>query len=370
MPKLKPERIKIMLDSGAYSSWARGEEQLDLGQYIDFIKQYQSDVDTYINLDVIPGEKGRTPTTREVDSAAAASFENYEQMVAAGLHPIPVFHYGENMRWLEKLVEAGAKYICLGGTVGLKTPIKRKFLDECFTVLTNARGAPIVRVHGLGVTEGQFIVRYPWHSVDSTSWMIAPTYGMIIVPGLSAGNFSSQIYVADGNLGPDKDGRRFERLPENAQDHVLQFATECGVTITDLRNDLHSRMIVFVKCLLAMQPHVAKRFERKRGNFNFRPITGESAAVDFRIIMAGNLANKGHCAVIKRCGVQHHLRSYYEHRNNFDSFADYRKLLDDCPSYVITDRARPRTDWSSMSYHDHRRRLLAARAAAEEIESE
>lgn len=372
MAKPKTSKIRIMLDSGAYSAWTRGE-QLELGEYIDFIKRYQSDVDTYINLDVIPGSKGVTPKTSEVEYAAQASFENYLGMRKVGLRPIPVFHYGENKKWLEKLVEAGADYICLGGTVGLKTPVKRAFLDECFTMLTNARGEPIVRVHGLGVTEGQFIIRYPWHSVDSTSWMIAPIYGMILVPGLSTGDFSAQIYVADGNLGDDKAGRRFERLPESAQDHVLKFAAECGVTISDLRNDVYSRMVVFVSTLLYMQQHVAKRFERKRGSFAFRPIAvgAKRAPIDFHIIMAGNVvSNKSLRAVIKRCGAQHHLRSYYEHKDNFDSFAEYLETLNSTAPYDITSRPRPRTDWASMNYHDHRRRLLASRHRIEEIASE
>lgn len=371
MSERRAPRMKIMLDSGAYSAWTRGET-IPVEEYILFIQQHRAELDTYINLDFIPGDKGRRPTLREVQHAAEVSFANYEAMRAAGLDPIPVFHYGEGFEWLERLLDAGAGYICLGGTVGVPTAPKRKFLDECFTILTNARGEPLVKTHGLGVTEGKFLVRYPWQSVDSTSWLIAPTYGMILVPGLIAGDFSSQIYIADGHLAADKDGRRFERLPLAAQDHVLEFARECGVTITDLRNDVHSRTLVFVSCLLRMREHVPATFKYRRNSFGFsgRGPGRAPAAVDFRMIFAGGLTNVHQRAILRRCGAQHHLRSYYEHRRDPDSFVRYVEALNSAAPYDVEDRAAPKTDWQSMNYHDYRRRLLATRAQESEDEPE
>lgn len=365
--KLPPGKIKIMLDSGAFSAWTRGEK-LDLGEYISFIRRYENELDTYINLDVIPGKRGVRPTTREVDYAAEASLENYQEMVRAGLRPIPVFHYGENRKWLEKLLEAGAEYICLGGTVGVKTPTKRRFLDECFTVLTNTRGEPLVKVHGLGVTEAQFVARYPWHSVDSTSWMIAPIYGNVLVPAPTMGSFSTQIWIGSGVLTTGDRNKRFENLPLSAQKYVLDFAAQCGCTITDLRNDVYSRMVVFVSTLLLMQKHVGRRFERRRAGFSFPrsgPVT-RRADVDFRIIFAGNVvSNQFLRAVIRRCGVEHHLRSYYEHLKDHDSFAEYLDVLNNTAPYDVNARVVPRVDWKSLNYHDHRRRLLVARTLEE-----
>ena len=369
MPKTRSNQIKIMLDSGAFSAWGRGEV-LDLNDYIQFIKRYQKLLDTYINLDVIPGERGTRASVREVERAAAVSLDNYRSMRAAGLDPIPVFHYGESFGWLDKLLESGAKYICLGGTVGLKTPVKRRFLDECWTALTDRAGRPLVRVHGLGVTEGQFLMRYPWHSADSTSWCIAPIYGMILVPGMIAGSFSAQIYLGGGNLGDDKAGRRFERLPASAQEHVLKFAAECGFTITDLRNDVYARMAVFVRCLLVAQAQMGDRFRYRRGGFgapptrDLRPVTS-----NFRMIFAGNVSSNPYLqGVLRGAGVEHTLRSYYEHLRDPDSFAGYVECLNAETAYRTAQRKMPRVDWKSMNYHDHRRRQLAARGTGEDEE--
>ena len=46
--------ISIMLDSGAYSSWKRGEH-IDLTSYIAFVKRNEHLLASYANLDVIPG---------------------------------------------------------------------------------------------------------------------------------------------------------------------------------------------------------------------------------------------------------------------------------------------------------------------------
>jgi hypothetical protein len=37
--------------------------------------------------------------------------------------------------------------------------------------LTDPDGTPKVKVHGFGLTNIQLLFRYPWYSVDSTSWL-------------------------------------------------------------------------------------------------------------------------------------------------------------------------------------------------------
>ena len=45
--------MDILLDSGAFSAWNRGE-RIDLSAYIDFVKANKGLNFRYINLDVIP----------------------------------------------------------------------------------------------------------------------------------------------------------------------------------------------------------------------------------------------------------------------------------------------------------------------------
>lgn len=354
--------VKVMLDSGAFSAWTRGVE-IELARYIAFIKENAALLDSYINLDSIPGERGRRPTVKEVDRAAAESLENYRAMRAAGLRPIPVFHFGESFVWLERLLEAGADYICLGGTVGTRTAPKRQFFDECFSILTNGRGEPIVRVHGLGVSEGKFVTRYPWYSVDSTSWAIAPIYGMILVPGLEKSRFSAQIYVADGKLDKRANSRRLEMLPPAAQDHVLKFAESCGVDIFDLRNDVYARTMTFIRTLQLMRPPA--RFAVRRGNFARGIVEGKSGRgvrnTDFRMVFATNLSHRQGW-LLHRCGAVNRLLSYADLSRASANLQEYveQGYVGSLKRWPDPDE-RAKVDWGSMTYHEDRRRRLVRR---------
>ena len=57
----------------------------------------------YVNLDSIPAKK----TLEAREAAARQSYKNQQVMKEAGLHPIPVFHQGENWLWLEKMLKDG-----------------------------------------------------------------------------------------------------------------------------------------------------------------------------------------------------------------------------------------------------------------------
>src|SRR5690554_1780501 len=110
-PQYEPIRVKLMLDSGAFSAW-KMNQPIDLRDYIDFLKQTDGLLESYVALDVIPGQGGRMVRTYEaVEASAKASYRNLEIMRDAGLRPIPVFHQGEDFKWLNRLVEDGEEYI-------------------------------------------------------------------------------------------------------------------------------------------------------------------------------------------------------------------------------------------------------------------
>ena len=99
-----------MVDSGAYSAWKQPKHKrkpIDLDAYISFCIANQAYIDTIVNLDVIPGEDGRKPTFGEVEDSAKKGYSNLKKMEEHGLSPIPVFHQGEDMYWLERLLGEG-----------------------------------------------------------------------------------------------------------------------------------------------------------------------------------------------------------------------------------------------------------------------
>ncbi len=160
-------KIKLFLDSGAYSALTQGVK-IDIQEYIDFIKKYKDHLEAYANLDVI--------------GDAEASYKNQKIMEEAGLTPIPCFHYGEPIGYLKEYIE-NYDYISLGGMVPISTGDLRVWLDELFSkYICDEKGMPRVKVHGFGLTSHPLLIQYPWYSVDSTSWVVTGRMGAVMVP--------------------------------------------------------------------------------------------------------------------------------------------------------------------------------------------
>jgi hypothetical protein len=141
----------VFLDSGAYSADTQGAK-IDLGEYIDFLQRFGSHAEVIAPLDVIGDWR--------------ASERNLRQMEAAGISPIPVFHEGSPVSVIEEMISE-YEYIGIGGIVkrrGKGLTLSR-FLDNVFS-----RTRDRTKVHGFGITTFSSLTRYPFYSVDSTSW--------------------------------------------------------------------------------------------------------------------------------------------------------------------------------------------------------
>jgi hypothetical protein len=102
-------------------------------------------------------------------------------MERAGLSPLPCFHYGEPYKYLDYYVKH-YEYMALGvaGNAGAKLI---PWLNECFAKhICDENGFPKLKVHGFAVTSLDIMMRYPWWSVDSTSWVLTGRMGSIFIP--------------------------------------------------------------------------------------------------------------------------------------------------------------------------------------------
>src|SRR5690348_2908111 len=87
-------KISLMLDSGVFSTWKRGNT-INIDEYIDFVKRNQDIIEICVNLDVIPSKYGQARTIKQVEDSAKESYDNLKYMQSKGLQPLPVFHRGE-----------------------------------------------------------------------------------------------------------------------------------------------------------------------------------------------------------------------------------------------------------------------------------
>jgi len=191
--KIRRDGVKVFLDSGAFSAFTKGVE-VDLEKYCRYIKENEDIIEVASVLDGI-GDPLKT-------------WQNQQRMEKLGTRPLPCFHYGEDERYLEWYV-ANYEYITLGGMVPISTPQLLIWLDRIWNkYLIDGSGRPRIKVHGFGLTTLSLMERYPWYSVDSSSWVqIARTGGLMLPRGkvISVSMHSPNRKVA---------GQHFDNLPE------------------------------------------------------------------------------------------------------------------------------------------------------------
>lgn len=164
---MSQKKVDLFLDSGAFSAKTQGVE-INLDDYIAFVKEHLLYLTVYANLDVI--------------GDAEATLRNQKKMEAAGLNPLPCYHYGEPIKYLTYYLDR-YEYIALGGMVSPTNAALLPWLDQLFSrYICGCDGLPKVKVHGFGLTSHRLMKRYPWFSVDSTSWVVTGRMGSVYVP--------------------------------------------------------------------------------------------------------------------------------------------------------------------------------------------
>lgn len=150
IPSLGVDQVRFFADSGAHSARTLGIT-LNTDLYGAWLRKWHPHFTIYANLDVIWGPR--------------ATWNNQRALEAQGLSPLPVFHTGEDWKWLEKYLEDGYTYIALGKLLGNPWSKLRPWLAKAFTIAGNT-----AVFHGFGLTAWSAIRTFPFYSVDSSSW--------------------------------------------------------------------------------------------------------------------------------------------------------------------------------------------------------
>jgi len=218
---------KVFLDSGAFSAFTKGVS-VDIPKYCDYIKR---------NKDIIEHVDG-TILASVLDGIGdpLKTYQNQLEMERLGVRPLPCFHYGEDERYLEWYI-ANYDYITIGGMVPISTPQLKIWLDRIWEkYLTDGSGRPRVKVHGFGLTTVSLMERYPWYSVDSSSWVqIARVGGMMLMPEARVINVSDQ--------SPQRrvEGQHIDTLTPPLRKAVEDKLRACGVDTDRMRETYLSR---------------------------------------------------------------------------------------------------------------------------------
>lgn len=172
----------LLLDSGAYSAWRNGLE-VDREEYLDFyyrMAEHFACPVVPVNLDVIPGQRGRPPSRSEMEDGIRRSLECADWFRAKGLPVIEVHHQRESLDLLERLVDRADP----GHPVGLSPhksgsmESRRVYLSACFELLQSRDPLPLC--HGFGVSSLDLLTRYPFQSYDTSRWSNSWAFGKTV----------------------------------------------------------------------------------------------------------------------------------------------------------------------------------------------
>lgn len=162
------EPVTVMVDSGGFSAMSAGAK-VDLGAYVAWLHEHGSRtspggsrVSVYANLDVIGDWR--------------ATARNQAILEARGLTPLPVWHVGSPLHELRRLAREYGR-VAIGGMVALAGSARLiALLDDAWHVLDGFAG---LHVHGFGITRSELLARYPWKTVDSSTWANGCRWGAV-----------------------------------------------------------------------------------------------------------------------------------------------------------------------------------------------
>lgn len=170
---------EILLDSGAYSAFTKGKH-VNVLDYIEYIRANRAYITNYISLDVI-GDPLMTLLLCEF-------------MWSACLCPLPVIHYGEDLKFMDYYQKGWPPIpIALGGTVPVRD--KKAVAAWCAEV---KRQYPDTELHLLGSSSKALLHSGALTSCDASTWYMQAVNGRPkTIPGRDR---AAKIQRAEANM--------------------------------------------------------------------------------------------------------------------------------------------------------------------------
>lgn len=263
-PMPKVGRVKChYLDSGSFTLWTKAAKYAEqtgnavwdfyetdefrnyLELYVEFINRYHYAIDFYSNVDVIPDRQDK----KNRDVWPQLSYNNLKWLEDMGMKPVPVVHYTNDLQWLERYIEEGYEFIALGGLVGsTKFENCRWWLDKAFEIVCDSADKfPRVKIHGFGITTFPMLFRYPWWSVDSTTWTKVGAYGGVIKPRkkgreyvynpIASRDMPEIVKISMESPEANKDKKHFRNYSKRRRREVLEWLEMIDVPLGQLNKD-------------------------------------------------------------------------------------------------------------------------------------
>lgn len=256
---MREDKRRIFLDSGAFSAWTQGSV-IDMNAYCRYIKE---------NDDILLHGDDGSPYASVLDAIGdpEGTFRNQKRMEKMGVKPLPCFHFGEDERYVDYYLKK-YPYITLGGMVGRGTAQLTQWLDRIWgKYLCDSTGRARLKVHGFGLTSDSLMHRYPWYSVDSTTWQQLGSAGSIMFYDFDK---ERGWKMSMSNLHPSRKMRNqhYQNLPPTFVEQADKFLDASGFSRERLSEFYFTRWVYNLRHYTLMSNYLTAkdvRFFNKRG---------------------------------------------------------------------------------------------------------
>jgi len=153
---------KLVLDSGVFTARKSGTN-IPLPEYLAYCMKFKHDVEYFFNLDMGPHD---------------VQIKNFKALVACGCPTIGIVSNLMTFETIQKFIDIypyiGISYSVMGESSGSSTYLT--YLDKLFEYLYKTNQTH-VKTHALGLTKLPVMKKYPFFSVDSSTWINPSRYG-------------------------------------------------------------------------------------------------------------------------------------------------------------------------------------------------
>lgn len=239
------QRVRMMIDSGAFTVWNAGGE-VELQALIAYV---ESMVEAYgerhdivcIALDKIPGAKGAPPTPDDIERAVETSVSNYHKMRQVLPVPvIPVYHTGE-AQWVLDEYRKHTDYVAFG--------MSQDWSNRARLNWAMANQKPGLKIHGLAATSTEMLVGVDWYSVDSATWAMAAAMGHLV---METARGIRQISISSESTRLKIDSKHIDNMPE--REAIYELIRSKGYDVEQLRIDSKQRQLFNLEAFATYRP--------------------------------------------------------------------------------------------------------------------
>ena len=148
-----------------YNLFSKSSVERDeyIEKYIEHCRTKGHKYDCYANFDYRP------------DSALVYKMQKH--LEAGGIYPFPVEHGDDGLLRFRRYIDEGYKFFGISKALRWGSRDRAiKFYEQVFNVAAKHD----VFLHGFAVTDVELVFRFPWYSVDSTTWLQLSKTGSVV----------------------------------------------------------------------------------------------------------------------------------------------------------------------------------------------